>query len=964
MSARWEQLLYTSVDHVVDGRASSGWQVKDRSEDMDDGLAQELVSLVQPQLNPIETLSGFPTEEEIAAADRRLTQRVVHGMPVLLHTAPAGQDTTGRPNTVTHVLVDRSGDGTRQLLGTSAWRAPWWSTPYGAEAVRGASLAPQEAIGPGGDVTFDRAAALIAGGSAGPVLAALADAIAHGVSAGSSPHSLAVLVIDRADDVPQWLGALERTCVAETARRIQWSTLERVSSERDLEALRDRGFSVVGVPRSDISSIGRVPSGCRIIDPESRAGLDEPRTPWGRFVRAMASDITVWIPAMDALAMVENNLVDQQGVPFAWSAAMAQIVSPGLLDEAFDGDARAAAVDVVTTSPVAGAGAGLLRRYLDEVVDGLEDASAGTWYEALSGMPEDAPVDGIVHMLAARYVDAAVQDRQWLEASPERADRPAGPLRRALEAWSAGSSGEEKVRTAVEIAQAAVDAGGGRDRAGTRSPEERRARVLVALASDGITMPEDILSRFLFPIADGIVLRRSDVDSRTIEILPGPLRDRLRTLVDDRLADLDRPASADAQNASREDEPHLGGMQVRALVAGAADLDRTPYVGLQASLTELIDQNRRPPGRSGGALEETEELAESCMRMLEAITARRSEGERSSDEPREASITLTAEAADAVGALFPLTALQRLPALIARSQAERIADRIALRDVEHPLTIAWARARLGGAVSPSTGDDRIPDGGGGTAPRVSSRPSDVAQLVLAAAQPVLALPEAQYLRGLDDLDRGAELVRAVRRRPSGPGWANDRSGAASSRRLVDLVQVRWDAAAVLLHVIGLKRGDRPTAFLDDGFVSKVPGMAEEDSTRLLALPDPQLFPGIDPRAPLGTIPARALRRLVDDANSSSGPRGRSSSRTGRLDPALREAAVTILRTYVRVLGGAMESTVREQLTAIFAMDDDAVKRAKQILGIGTSADRSEEKGMAGAVSWTRGLLKRKEERDG
>lgn len=965
MSARWQQLLYTSVDHVVDGRASSGWQVKERSEELGDDLAQELVSLVQPQLTPIKNLTGFPTEAELASADRRLTQRVVHGMPVLLHTAPAGQDTTGRPNTVTHVLVDRSTETSRPLLGAGAWRAPWWSTPYGAEAVRGAALASQEAIVPGGAVTFDSIASLIDGGEAAPVLAALADVIALGEAAAASDRRpLAVLVIETADTLPLWLGALERTCAADAMRRTQWSSLERISSERDLEALRERGFSVVGVPREDLSNVHRMPPGCVVLDPGSPTGVGGPRTPWGRFVQAMASSMAAWITALDALSLVENSLADQRGVTFAWNAAMAQIVSPGLLDDVFDGDVRAVAESIVTTTPVAGAGSGLLGRYLDEVVGAMADAPVSTWYEALASMSDAAPVEGAASLLADRYMNAAVRDLDWMQSAAERAQRPAGLLRRALEAWSSGFAGPQRVRDAVGTAERTLDAGEGRGSTGDRGPEERRARMLVALSSDGISLPEDVLSRFLIPIAEGIVLRRTEVDSQTIAMLPARLLERLRFLVDDRLADLDRPASEEAQEAGRGDEPRLDGRQMLALVAGAADLDRTPYVGLQANLTELIDRHRSLTGRSGGAVEaEARGLAESCMRMLEAIAARRSEGAAPHGGPTDSSITLTGDAAGAVGALFPLGSLGRLSALLTRSQADSIADRIALRDVSQPSTVAWAISRLGGPASPGAGVDQESVKGAG-APRHTSRSAEVPRLILAAAQPVLAYSEDRWSRGMDDLESAAVLAQDIYRRSGGPGLVQGLQAERAGRRLLELVQVRWDAAAVLMRVVALRKNDEPPRFMDSGFVAKAPTSAEEASPSLVAIPDMELFPFLDPEAPLGVLPMRALRRLMEDAGSGAGNRGRSSSRTGRLDPALREAAVAILRAYVSELGATMEPIVHEQLTRMFTMDADAVKQVEQILGMGTSADRSGEKGMAGAVSWTRGLLKRKEERDG
>jgi len=100
-----EQLLYTNVDHVVDGVERSGWQTMTQTAGLSDGDAGTLYALIDPTLNPVTPLSGFPTEQEVAAADRRLAQFWMDEGLVLVHTAPAGNDTTGRPNTMTHVVL-------------------------------------------------------------------------------------------------------------------------------------------------------------------------------------------------------------------------------------------------------------------------------------------------------------------------------------------------------------------------------------------------------------------------------------------------------------------------------------------------------------------------------------------------------------------------------------------------------------------------------------------------------------------------------------------------------------------------------------------------------------------------------------------------------------------------------------------------------------------------------------------
>jgi hypothetical protein len=108
-----EQVLYTSADHLAQGREVSGWHVTEHSAGLTDAQAEALTGLVDQQLEPFTPLPGFPTQDQIARADRRLVHLARDGGSVLLHTAPAGLDTTGRPNTVTHIVQDMDEDSTR-----------------------------------------------------------------------------------------------------------------------------------------------------------------------------------------------------------------------------------------------------------------------------------------------------------------------------------------------------------------------------------------------------------------------------------------------------------------------------------------------------------------------------------------------------------------------------------------------------------------------------------------------------------------------------------------------------------------------------------------------------------------------------------------------------------------------------------------------------------------------------------
>ena len=80
-----EQLLYTNVDRVVDGQELSGWQTMATTPGMDEAEADWLRSLIDPGLSGTRPLPGYPTPEQVAAADRRLRQVPSSSGTVLVH---------------------------------------------------------------------------------------------------------------------------------------------------------------------------------------------------------------------------------------------------------------------------------------------------------------------------------------------------------------------------------------------------------------------------------------------------------------------------------------------------------------------------------------------------------------------------------------------------------------------------------------------------------------------------------------------------------------------------------------------------------------------------------------------------------------------------------------------------------------------------------------------------------------
>ena len=170
------QLLYTNVDRVAGGRAVSGWQTMEVSAGLDEAGATLMRGLIEPSLNPLRPLPGFPTPEEIGAAERRFAQVPTGIGTVLVHTAPAGVDTTGRPNTMSH-LVLLPDEPAPALMTADLWRSPGWVAPFGPDRVRGSSLPDPAALVAGSAVDDDAVADFVAAAPRGPVLGAMADAL-------------------------------------------------------------------------------------------------------------------------------------------------------------------------------------------------------------------------------------------------------------------------------------------------------------------------------------------------------------------------------------------------------------------------------------------------------------------------------------------------------------------------------------------------------------------------------------------------------------------------------------------------------------------------------------------------------------------------------------------------------------------------------------------------------------------
>lgn len=478
-----EQLLYTNVDHVVDGVERSGWQTMVHSPGLSEGDTSTLYALIDPTLNPVTPLSGFPTAQEVAAADRRLAQFSTDEGLVLVHTAPAGNDTTGRPNTMTHVVLLKHHEPAPDLRTIDLWRSPGWVTPFGPEQVRQAELPEPASLRPGTSVDDDTVAEFLSDGSRSPALVAMADALEPGLVQAiraqwggvppdrSSRRNTVVLAVSSTDEAALWIGALLRTCAPATGRHLSYSVLQRILTPSDVEMLVQSRIDVACVPRQDLKNIGESRTGLVVIDPNEGGGDVEPAptTSWGRLVALMSQDLGAWVAAYEGMKDVLSLLPDHSDLSPGWPLAVAEACDPGLLESQREEAPRSSQdvgertgdetelieVELVSCYPRSMVGNDYLAAVVTDRVLGSSTRNPAAWYERLSQIPRWAPVSGLVSGLCERYLDAACREARWLTDLERPVSEQAN---RCLREWSGMPEHRSKVDAALVHAKERVEA--------------------------------------------------------------------------------------------------------------------------------------------------------------------------------------------------------------------------------------------------------------------------------------------------------------------------------------------------------------------------------------------------------------------------------------------------------------------------------------------------------------------------
>lgn len=260
-------ITYASFANDKVTGAHGGWRVGQRLSADAEGLSEDQVhkvlEMIPSQLLSDESIPPYASEEQQQRFVRRtawLPSPWSSNDNVLLHSAPAGKDSSGRTGnifTVAHVFKD----GTRGLPGRPAQmlRSADLPAPFGAPEVTAVQLDSTE-LALNARINPQRVFAELMNPAApdqGPlldVLCVVLDAL------NNSGH---VIIGDDHHRAWLWIAAVNFATHPEQAAKIHWSTYERASTVAEQ---RKQGASLVIVPRSDIDEIRDQHPNATVID--------------------------------------------------------------------------------------------------------------------------------------------------------------------------------------------------------------------------------------------------------------------------------------------------------------------------------------------------------------------------------------------------------------------------------------------------------------------------------------------------------------------------------------------------------------------------------------------------------------------------------------------------------------------------------------------------------------------------
>lgn len=297
--ARWAQLSYTTFDGGTS--ITGGWQVKQESPGLSDAERKHLLDCITTSLEPPRAMGRFLSPDEVAALPRRLLLSTNDdGSCVLMHSAPAGADSFGRPgNVFSHGLLVRdlisSLSAPRPNRPLSWWRSPGWLTPYGPTQVREAEFDDRQPPPPADAIGAKDALDLLF--SANPERRRTARLLLDATAAALSGGPPVAIVADDVDDGARWLSVPTFLASPQSSERLTFSTYERASV-----ALNQGSEATLTVLlRSDVDEqrVQRPP--LLVVDPVVRLELSEDGRRW-RTGYEQEVPVSAWSELVDAVS--------------------------------------------------------------------------------------------------------------------------------------------------------------------------------------------------------------------------------------------------------------------------------------------------------------------------------------------------------------------------------------------------------------------------------------------------------------------------------------------------------------------------------------------------------------------------------------------------------------------------------------------------------------------------------------
>lgn len=397
------QLTYSSADATG---GPGGWQVLQRTGDLDDSLLSALTRRMSTSLEPTFAMPEYRVPE---LPKRLLVTSVSEDDPRIAawHSVPAGRDGSGRPgNVFTHCLLLDDTVGWPARL----WRSSDWLAPFGTREVGAANLPSGSEISPGitpaeiAEFLFDPSQWRLG------VLAVVLD----GLSAAMTGGKPIALIVDDSETAALWIAASGLATDARTARGIHFSSYERA---REVTQWRRLGIHLAGVPRADASLL-EAESSVVVIDTnepvtlgfwhgnphQTSRGDAVPATPWSSLLLARWSSPEDILDFIGQAEQIRLQLPDPVWEP-AWPLALTSFSSAEPISAAAEVLARSTPPEVQRRP-----------EYYESVAAALhflmgQDLSAA--WTAMQGIIS-AGSDLMAPLAAGVFSANAVNDPEWL----------------------------------------------------------------------------------------------------------------------------------------------------------------------------------------------------------------------------------------------------------------------------------------------------------------------------------------------------------------------------------------------------------------------------------------------------------------------------------------------------------------------------------------------------------------------